>query len=1246
MRRLIAFWFLSAICFAGKSLVVTPSLTAQNTSVHLQNFSNNQSWRVEFQMHDWTLPAQGNFGAIILELNGVGLQAVLYPNSTVALGDLRDSVVPAQPCQLSLNGKTNVLVRVQRDAVQKSLTCELWNYDGSGYINAFETLPVFNQWGFDGGFLGNGATTNLGFLRVFNTLVPAGSRPPTTADAGNVMELKFDGNLNDSSGHGNSASVPGATYVNTPNQVPIALPKTLGAPTWSNWTSLRAGHPVQLDGSASFSLADASSAVSYFWQQLSGPTTVNWANRTAATPTLTGLIFGTYTFQLTVKDSAGTTASSTLQAAAAAYDDNGVVIPSDPKITTIFGPIIAFGQSPWGYFDERSLKAVLLQNASFQAQGLASPVWATSGQGTVTYPFSGKGPGPGQSCTSLTSAITATSTTLAVADASCLSLSTLPTIILVGSNFTPFGGTAQEMVRICSASATSGPATLTVCYDGRGIPSAQGYNAFANSAQAWASGTLVGEFKIAGAGTKFITDPNRPLCPAGAPGPPGAVVYSAGTVQLAGGSVNVTGVGTNWTTPNHVFGGNSLMIRINATHGGGAPFVAVASISTVSGPTSLTLSRPVPADVDASATFTYTISGPRYVSLEMQDPSGTTIRMLHNLEWCESETAAYAIAAHDIPVFDGTTISSAHYSYKDSLGAQSAFGPNFYGSGLAARAFYFRSGWDFAKQTADLMDEQWVNDPELCNGWCGGIPLLQGGGVDGAIADVATNPTTHLTWGSVRQFGTGVTFLSTAGCNVADTRDSGLQEGYVALLAILDPDPTYHAQWQTMLRNLYNRDNNTINPITGHPCKGADGSWSNGFLWAASGPALNLTLGSAVVAVPHGDATPSVCNGIASGTATITKGNATVLATSGTFVAGAQIIVTGTMKGASYTLRSDFQLNSGGSITMAGLWPGDTGPVTWIIASDVNWGTIAKSNDDPHLLSNWSCVYNNPTQITLNRPWPYPTDTSAQNHMYSINLSGYGQQAFMLGGYKESALRWGSLNPDPSIASGFAALTPLAAQWVHDVGFDPQSLGMNYGRAYESCEPFVSTSGAGLPYKVEGCQTGSDPASIRSARVLNAETTNAISIYYNTHPGPQALNFGDTVFGAVWGYCPYTKPGYYCDSNYVRDENSDVSLGSYKWPGFFFGVGMGHQWPAVRAGSGMPPRPRSVEVSFNLGSAASARIVVTAPTGVTSTFACSGSPCAVMVDDNQGRYLYRIQYLSSAGSMLSQTDPDLLPAAP
>ena len=212
--------------------------------------------------------------------------------------------------------------------------------------------------------------------------------------------------------------------------------------------------------------------------------------------------------------------------------------------------------------------------------------------------------------------------------------------------------------------ATTGDQTLTVGYDGRGLASYPFGNSNVVPAQAWSDGTVVGEMRIQGTGTLFATDANRPLCPAGVPGPPGPVTYSTGTVRLAAGSTAVAGTGTNWTTGNGVQA--SYMIRVAATHGGGTPFVWWAQITTVGDTTHITASRPAPADVDTGTDFSYKITGARYLSLEFD--SSAPKRALQNLMGCESETAAFATPAHDIPAFDSTTQSGVKYSYKNASG--------------------------------------------------------------------------------------------------------------------------------------------------------------------------------------------------------------------------------------------------------------------------------------------------------------------------------------------------------------------------------------------------------------------------------------------------------------------------------------------------------------------------------------------------------------------------------------------------
>jgi hypothetical protein len=164
-----------------------------------------------------------------------------------------------------------------------------------------------------------------------------------------------------------------------------------------------------LDGSSSYSLADASSAVSCLWQQIGGPSSVVWTNPTSLVAMFSGLIFGTYDFSLQVRDVAGNTATAPIQIGAVATDDNGVVVNADPNVDLIFGPMIAFGKNPWGYADERAMTATQLRMAAYNAQGLNPPSWTTAATGAVSYTFNGMGPA-GAPATTLSSAIGSTGT--------------------------------------------------------------------------------------------------------------------------------------------------------------------------------------------------------------------------------------------------------------------------------------------------------------------------------------------------------------------------------------------------------------------------------------------------------------------------------------------------------------------------------------------------------------------------------------------------------------------------------------------------------------------------------------------------------------------------------------------------------------------------------------------------------------------------------------------------------------------
>jgi hypothetical protein len=1212
LSRQIAFFFPLA-AFAGQSLVLNGS---SNISVVDPVLPWNQSWRIEFQIHNWTPTPAGVYSAQLFNLIGTGAIARVYPGGTLET-ESSDQFAQGQPCFVGTNGLTNALVRMQKNVQAMLFTCEIWNYDGTGYSNQVMNISKLVPRSGSGGTLGPGATAAIGFLRVSTTLLPLGAKPPTTADGGNWTEWKFDGNLTDSSGNNHNASGSVVSYMATPNQVAVANPKTLGAPVWSNWVSLRAGYPAQLDGSASYSLADASSSVvSFRWQESNGPSTVIWTNQHAATPTLNGLIFGTYDFSLEVTDTAGSKATARLAVGAVATDDNGVVVNADPNVDKIFGPMIAFGRNPWGYADERAISATRLRMAAYNAQGYNPPSWATPLPGTVTYFFNGAGLA-GAPATKLSSAVTSAATTISVADASPLDLSSLPARILLGSSL------PREEVRICGASASKGPATLTVCYDGRGQSSpVDGYRA---AAQAWPAGTLVGQMKVTGAGTAFLTT----ICPTG-PGPTGTPVYKSGSVQVTPGSTSVVGSRTTWNVANGVLAGN--LVRVSATHGG-APFVFVAYIASVADPAHLTLARPWPSDAD-SGSFSYSIvrADYRQLTLHYKRPAdGSDQQLYFQTTACESDTDAYLYGGHDIASLNGSLQRSVKYGYLDGFGYTSAFGPNFYGEDLAHRALYYRSGWTPALQAARVFGDNYVKSPLLGGGETAGIPLLTGAGIIAgfAAAILDTSDSHRPSWNDLRGFARSGS-IGGSTCNDWDTRDSGYLGAWLSLAAEFDPDPVQRAHWQTELRQLLVRD---------RKCKGPDNSWAHGYLWGNAGAPLAVTHGSAVATgsgIP-----PTMCFGIAGGTMSVVNGSATGMGAG--FVKGNKIAVTGTMKGAPYTGFFQFIINKNGTITMAALWPGDSGTATFVIENNDFSTTIATSNNDPQMSKNWACTWNNSSQITLNRPWDGPTETGA--HAYSNVLAGFGQQPFMLGVHI-TAMKFASQNADSAISTGYAELIKQAAAWIHDTGYDPVTQGMHYGRIMEACEPLtIPPPSPAFAARTPGCNYGLDPGAIRAARVLTAEASQALRVYYESNPTPEAKAWGDRAYGSIWGNPAFTTGGVYSDSKYVRDENSDGSLGAYKWTGFFFGMGMAHQWPAVRMGGVAPAANRKVSIDVKRGLAAKTQISVTAPSGKVSIFACgpaSASSCEVTVDDRQGSHWYRVQYLSEDGKVASQSDPALI----
>ncbi|GAA4341533.1 malectin domain-containing carbohydrate-binding protein [Flaviaesturariibacter amylovorans] len=104
---------------------------------------------------------------------------------------------------------------------------------------------------------------------------------------------------------------------------------------------------VVLNGSGS----DASGTIaSYAWTQVSGPNTATFSSKTVAAPTVSGLVQGTYVFQLVVKDNDGASSAPdqvtvTVNGAATGGGGGGAVVhrinAGGPQLTTSIGTFVA-----------------------------------------------------------------------------------------------------------------------------------------------------------------------------------------------------------------------------------------------------------------------------------------------------------------------------------------------------------------------------------------------------------------------------------------------------------------------------------------------------------------------------------------------------------------------------------------------------------------------------------------------------------------------------------------------------------------------------------------------------------------------------------------------------------------------------------------------------------------------------------------------------------------------------------------
>jgi hypothetical protein len=232
---------------------------------------------------------------------------------------------------------------------------------------------------------------------------------------------------------------------------------------------------------------------------------------------------------------------------------------------------------------------------------------------------------------------------------------------------------------------------------------------------------------------------------------------------------------------------------------------------------------------------------------------------------------------------------------------------------------------------------------------------------------------------------------------------------------------------------------------------------------------------------------------------------------------------------------------------------------------------------------------------------------------------------------------------DPSNAALAHGYNVAIANWEKNYGYRSTVKGMQYFAGSVDCQPPISESAT-------WCTSG---YSTTNARTLSAESLRSVALAY-AYSGDASLKaFGDTLYNAMYakaGYCPSGSTVCVPDGQYITDLDDGMGwymIGAppigqaHKWFGVFFGIGAGADWPAYRVGGAQPTNTRLAYVGFNPGQVAGTtqvRVTTTAPDGGTAQTACTSSPCAVTIDDQEGNYIFRLEYLSASGAVLAATE--------
>lgn len=354
-----------AVASAAQSAILTNNRIATFNVPSSSPYNALGSTRLEVRIHDWTLPSTG----FLVVFSNAGFAVRLMANGELCASNTIDALNDYSGTMCGdVTGQNDVILRTNRNLAQNQFSLSIssantsWKavtYCGTKTngtnINRFScpiTTVNLLTWAGPGSIGGGQGEAKIAWVKWHSTLNTTESIP-ASYDAADLGDWRFEGNGSEVNNRMN-ASMSSIGYGATPVYQPLVKVTTLNAPDWSDWVSIRAGHPAIFDGSKSLSFTD-NAPTTFRWQEVdmgSNPPLIldNWSSPVLQ---IRGAVFGTYSLKLTVTDDAGNSGESVLTFGSVAMDSNGVIVNANPTVDAIFGPMIAFGKNPWPWADSR-----------------------------------------------------------------------------------------------------------------------------------------------------------------------------------------------------------------------------------------------------------------------------------------------------------------------------------------------------------------------------------------------------------------------------------------------------------------------------------------------------------------------------------------------------------------------------------------------------------------------------------------------------------------------------------------------------------------------------------------------------------------------------------------------------------------------------------------------------------------------------------------------------------------------------